>query len=131
MTIIAIKVLGALHAIAALLCLRVAVSLFALPDTEFLTRARAKYLGGVYILASLALLLCAVSAWQRPQIAWLFGLLSLVTYLPSPSWAPPRINTDRAITPIGDQFRRHAPFVIAARVVGVILLAVAAFRLDG
>jgi hypothetical protein len=66
MTVIAIKTLGVLHAIAAILCLRVALDLFALPDTEFLTRARAKYLGGVYTVTSLALVACAISAWIHP-----------------------------------------------------------------
>jgi hypothetical protein len=130
MTVIAIKTLGVLHAIAAILCLRVALDLFALPDTEFLTRARAKYLGGVYTVTSLALVACAISAWIHPEIAWYFAFLSLVSYLPSPGWAPPRINTGRTPTPIAEQLRRYFPFVLSVRILGAILLAVAAYRLD-
>jgi hypothetical protein len=130
MTLVAIQALGVLHAIAAFMCLRVALDLFALPDTEFLTRARAKYLGGIYTFTSLALVACAISAWTHPKFAWAFAFLSLVSYLPSPGWAPPRINTGRAPTPIAEQFRRYFPFVLSARALGAILLAVAAYRLD-
>jgi hypothetical protein len=129
MIINAIRGLGVLHAIMGFFVLLPALKLFALPENEYLSRARAIYLGCTYVLASLALTVCAFAAWHRPPFAWFFALISMFTYLPSPGWAPPRTSTAKALNP--KQFKRHVPLVIAARLLGVILLAGAAYRLDG
>jgi len=132
MTSIAIiRVLGVLHGMAALLCLWGAFKLFALPENEYISRARVIYSGCTSLLLSSLLLLCAISAWQRPEFAWLFALLSLLTYLPSPRWAPPKINTLRPISSFRKQYLRYIPLVIAGRILAVVVFAGTGYGLHG
>lgn len=132
MTFIAtIKVLGTLHGILALFCLWFAFKMLYLLENEYLSRARAVYTGCTSLLQSSLLLLCAVFAWQRPAVAWFFALLALLTFLLSPRLGPRKINTFRAATPFLKQWRRYRPFGMATRILGVILLAGAAYGLSG
>jgi hypothetical protein len=129
MILSAIKMLGALHAIVGLVYLWLTFMVFALPDSQHMTRARAIYVGYKFALASFALLICAYCAWNRPIFAWLFALISMFTYLPDPSWAPSRIS--RPTSPLSGKVQHYVTFGIAGRLLGVILLASAAYQLGG
>jgi hypothetical protein len=131
MTVLAIKILGFMHALIAVAFLLTGLRVFSLAESERFPRARIIYIGAKSIFASFVLTLCALAAWQRPSLAWVFAFLALGTYLPSPPWARAPAGITPFSSPLLSQFNRLYPFAAAARVLGAFLLALAAFSLDG
>ena len=131
MDLVVIKVLGTLHALVALLSMRFAFGTFALEPTAQLSRTRITYVGTKALFTSAMLILCAISAWWHPLWAWAFAVASLLGYAPSPSWAQASPAATKATTKFGQNFRRALPFAICCRVLGALLLALAAYGVPG
>ena len=131
MDIVAIKVLGTLHALVALLGMRFAFATFALEPTEQISHARITYVATKAFFTSAMLILCAISAWWRPSSAWIFAVASLLGYAPAPSWAQASPTATKPLTKFGQRLRRVLPFAICCRVLGALLLAIAAYGVPG
>jgi hypothetical protein len=128
---LAVKGLGALHALAGFACLHVGLNVLALPESEELSRARIRYVGLRAVFTSVALTLCAIAAWQRPSVAWIFALISLLMYLPAPASLRAANRAPSARVSVVPTYVRCIPFVATARVMGVLLLALAAYLPGG
>jgi hypothetical protein len=123
MTIIAIRALGLLHGIFGLYVIVAASRLPAMPDADAIPRTRIFYVASKCAFAGFALVACAFAAWERPSIAWLFAALSLLSYLPAPRWA-------RFTSPTRARLQPIVSMIMSARVVGIVLLAIAGNSLD-
>lgn len=131
MGLVAIKVLGTLHALVAVLSMRFAFGAFALAPTEQLSRARITYVGTKALFTSVMLILCAITAWWRPSSAWVFAVASLLGYAPAPSWAQASPAATKTLTKFGQRFRLVLPFAICCRMLGALLMALAAYGVHG
>ena len=127
MNVQAIGLIGTLHALPAVACFHSGLSVFALPETNSLSRARIRYVGVRMMLASLALTLCVISSWQQPALAWAFALASLAMYLPTPARFSAAGNP--SISPATRNIIRYVPAAFVARAIGVLALVLATFWL--
>ena len=124
MVIMAVRILGSLHALPAVACLWSSIHISRSLTNTSISRARLRYLVTRMLLTSLTLAICVVTTWQQPSIAWVFAALSLAMYAPAPSFlaraaGPPTRDSAQILS--------YVPIVMAIRIVSAALLALATF----
>jgi hypothetical protein len=132
MTFFPIRLLGLLHGSIGLVTFLMAASLPSRPEANSMPRVKLYYVVSKLAISGLALVACLVAAWLRPTIAWVFALLSLLSYAPGPTWAKLcissgyyRVVPPNTVSSNGIPLGRNAVIGLTLRVALVCLIAVA------